>query len=119
MNKLKEVLGWVSKNAKLLMQALVYIVTISNSVLAFAGVELPFENQTIYTIVSLVLLLAVFVYGVWHNFSVSTEAKASDKVMKALKQGTLEMEQVKNLIETVTDGSTYEQTHSADNKEDK
>lgn len=101
MKQFKQVLKWINENRRLLASGLLYAITMLNSVCAALGITLSFSNEKAYQIASAVLLVSVFIYGVWHNFSVSKEAKLADRFMHALKAGTVELEQAGLLINSI------------------
>lgn len=83
MKKIKQIVQFITNHLKLIVRGVLYTLTVLNSVCMALGVDLPLENGPVYEIASVVLLIIVFIYAVWHNFSVSKEAQMSDKIMQA------------------------------------
>lgn len=77
-------------------------VVLINSILTMFNINpIPFSQEEIYGIVSIILTCAVAVYAAWKNNSVTKEAKMADKVMVALKNGEYTLESLQEALETL------------------
>lgn len=99
---MKKVLGYIKENTALIVKGAVYLFTLVNTLCVSLGWNLPVTGDEVYQIVSVIVLIAVFAYGVWDNFSVTEEAKAADRLLEALKQGTVQVEEAKVIIDQLS-----------------
>ena len=77
-------------------------VTLINSVLTVFNINpIPFSQNEIYGIVSVILTCGIAIYTAWKNNSVTKEAKMADKVMIALKNGEYTLESLQNALDTL------------------
>lgn len=64
------------------------VLTLANQILAWAGKgQIPFVEDDIYQLVSLVATIGVGIWTWWKNNSFTQSALAGDALMKTLKSG--------------------------------
>lgn len=86
-------------DANLIIRILVLVAVLINQVLVAMGKNpLPFADETIYEIASVVVTVAVTVYNAWKNNNVTNFAKIAQKVLDALKKGQITIEAVETLL---------------------
>ena len=88
------------KNYGQIIRTFLYAFTMLNTVLTATGHNpLPFSESEAYIYATLVLTVAVFVYGVWKNYPTSEAGRVADKVLHAVKSGAAQAQDVLNLLE--------------------
>lgn len=75
------------------------IVALANQCLAlFGGDYIPFIDNAVYQIITVVLTISVAVMNAWKNNDITPMARTAGKVFDALKDGKITEEEVKNLL---------------------
>lgn len=86
-------------DANLIIRIIVLVAVLINQVLVATGKNpLPFADETIYEIASVIVTVAVSVYNAWKNNNVTTFAKIAQKVLDALKKGQITIEAIETLL---------------------
>ena len=82
-----------------IIRMIVLGITLLNQVLVAFGVNpLPFSNEVLYEIVSIIITIGVSLYTAWKNNSWTIAAKIGDKIMHAIKNGSLTAEKVEDFL---------------------
>ena len=90
----------MSERISKIVQIVINIIAIVNMFLQAKGkTPISAEYDEIYSIVSLVVLVAVICYDTYRNFDVTQEGKLGTKITRALKKGTIENDKVKEILE--------------------
>lgn len=77
-------------------------VVLINSILTMFNINpIPFSQEEVYGIISIILTCGVTIYTAWKNNSVTKEAKMADRVMIALKNGEYTIESLQNALENL------------------
>ena len=77
-------------------------VVLINFILTMFNINLiPFSQEEVYGIISIILTCGVTIYTAWKNNSVTKEAKMADRVMIALKNGEYTIESLQNALESL------------------
>ena len=78
-------------------------VVLLNSTLTMLNINpIPYSQEEVYGIASVILTAGVSIYTAWKNNSVTQEAKMADKVMIALKNGEYTMEALQDALDDIT-----------------
>ena len=86
-------------DTNLIIRIIVLIAVLTNQVLVALGKNpLPFADETIYEIASVLVTVAVTVYSAWKNNNVTNFAKVSQKVLDALKKGQITIEAIETML---------------------
>lgn len=86
-------------DANLIIRIIVLVAVLINQVLVAMGKNpLPFADETIYEIASVIATVAVSVYNAWKNNNVTNFAKIAQKVLDSLKKGQVTIEAVETLL---------------------
>lgn len=89
-------------------------VVLVNTILSACGINpIPFSQDEVYIVVSALLTCGVAIYTAWKNNSVTSAAKTSDKVMKAIQNGIVTIDAIDDLLETAEEEF---KKHNADNE---
>lgn len=69
-----------------IVRVLILVVTLVNAVLAFLGkTKLDIDENTIYTLATIISTVAASLWAMWKNNSFTKEAKQADEYLKDLK----------------------------------
>ena len=91
-------------DTNLIIRIVVLVAALLNQALVAMGKNpLPFADETIYEIASVLVTIAVTVYAAWKNNNVTTFAKIAQKVLDALKKGQITIEAVEALLKEKTE----------------
>lgn len=75
------------------------LVALANQCLALFGRDiLPFTENAIYQIITVVITVVVAIISAWKNNDITSLARTSGKVLNALKDGKITEEEVENLL---------------------
>lgn len=84
---------------KLIIRLGVMLVTFVNLILTSSGVNpIPVSETEAYNILSFAAAAASSIYNMWKNNNFTPAAKAGQKVIDAIKSGTLSAEKVETLL---------------------
>lgn len=87
----------------LIIRIVVLVAALINQVLVATGKNpLPFADETIYELASVIVTVAVTVYSAWKNNNVTNFAKVAQKVLDALKKGQITIDAVETLLDENT-----------------
>ena len=86
----------MSENIRKITQIIINIIAVLNM---FLTKHIETDYATIYSIVSLAVLIAVICYDTYRNFDVTEEGKLGTKITRALKKGLIENEKVTEILE--------------------
>jgi SPP1 family holin len=97
-------------DTNLIIRIVVLVAVLVNQVLVAVGKNpLPFADETIYELASVIVTVTVTVYNAWKNNNVTNFAKIAQKVLDALKKGQITIEAVETLLsENTEDEVDYE-----------
>lgn len=97
-------------DTNLIIRIVVLAAVLVNQVLVAIGKNpLPFADETIYELASVIVTVTVTVYNAWKNNNVTNFAKIAQKVLDALKKGQITIEAVETLLsENTEDEVDYE-----------
>jgi SPP1 family holin len=88
----------------LIIRIVVLVAALINQVLVATGKNpLPFADETIYELASVIVTVAVTVYSAWKNNNVTNFAKVAQKVLDALKKGQITIDAVETLLDEKTE----------------
>jgi SPP1 family holin len=88
----------------LIIRIVVLVAALVNQVLVATGKNpLPFADETIYELASVIVTVAVTVYSAWKNNNVTNFAKVAQKVLDALKKGQITIDAVETLLDEKTE----------------
>ena len=88
----------------LIIRIVVLVAALVNQVLVAAGKNpLPFADETIYELASVIVTIVAAGCATWKNNNVTNFAKVAQKVLDALKKGQITIEAVETLLEENTD----------------
>lgn len=91
-------------DANLIIRIIVLVAVLVNQVLVATGKNpLPFADETIYEFASVLVTVAVTIWNAWKNNNFTNEAKATQKILDALKKGQVTIEAVETLINEKTE----------------
>ena len=82
-----------------IVRCVIYIVVLLNQILAILGKGLPFNNDLMYQILSIVLTVSVGLWVAWKNNDFTELAKTAGKIFDALKDGRITKEEADKFIE--------------------
>jgi len=86
-----------------IIRLVVMLVTIANVVLSLFGCNpLPFSEAETYAILSAGAMAGATIWAAWKNNSVTKAAKLGDKIVLALKNGEVTLEEINKLIDNIT-----------------
>lgn len=75
------------------------LVALANQCLALFGRDiLPFTDNAIYQIITVVLTITIAAVNAWKNNDITPMARIAGRVFDALKDGKITEEEVKNLL---------------------
>lgn len=75
------------------------LVALANQCLALFGRNvLPFTDNAVYQIITVVLTIVVAVISAWKNNDITHVARTAGRVFDALKDGKITEEEVENLL---------------------
>lgn len=97
-------------DTNLIIRIVVLVAVLVNQVLVAIGKNpLPFADETIYELASVIVTVTVTVYNAWKNNNVTNFARIAQKVLDALKKGQITIEAVETLLsENTEDEVDYE-----------
>lgn len=78
-------------------------VLVNQALVAFGKNPLPFADETIYELASVLATIFVAGYNAWKNNNVTNAAKIAQKVLDALKKGQITIEAVETLLDENTE----------------
>lgn len=81
-----------------IVRTVALIVVLINQILAIFGKGLPFAEDAVYQVVSVILTAGVSLVTAWKNNDYTSFAILSGKVLSALKDGKLTKEEVEDLL---------------------
>lgn len=91
-------------DANLVVRIIVLVAVLLNQMLvAFGKNPLPFADETIYELASIIATIAVSGYNAWKNNNVTNAAKIAQKVLDAIKRGQITIEAVETLLSESTE----------------
>lgn len=91
-------------DANLIIRIIVLVAVLVNQLLVAIGKNpLPFADETIYELASVLVTVAVAMYNAWKNNNVTNFAKIAQKVLDALKKGQITIEAVEALLNKNTE----------------
>lgn len=91
-------------DANLIIRIIVLVAVLVNQVLVATGKNpLPFADETIYELASVLVTVAVTIWNAWKNNNFTNEAKVTQKILDALKKGQVTIEAVETLINEKTE----------------
>lgn len=91
-------------DTNLIIRIVVLAAVLVNQVLVAIGKNpLPFADETIYELASVIVTVAVTVYSAWKNNNITNFAKIAQKVLDALKKGQITIEAVETLLNENTE----------------
>lgn len=86
-------------DTNLIIRIVVLVAVLLNQILVATGKNpLPFADETIYELASVIVTVVVTVYTSWKNNNVTGFAKIAQKVLDALKKGQITIEAVEALL---------------------
>ena len=88
------------ENISKIVQIIVNIIAVAN--LLLQSIDKPIietDYETIYAIVSVVMLIIVICYDTYRNFDVTKEGKLGTKITRALKKGIIENDKVQEILD--------------------
>lgn len=86
-------------NTSTLIRTLVLLLALANQLLVATGHSaLPIDDAQIETLVSTVVTIGASLWSWWANNSITKAAKAGDTVMRAVKNGNLDANEVEELV---------------------
>lgn len=86
-------------DTNLIIRIIVLVAALVNQVLVATGKNpLPFADETIYELASVIVTVAVTVWNAWKNNNFSNEAKVTQKILDALKKGQITITAVETLL---------------------
>lgn len=86
-------------DTSLIIRIVVLIAALVNQVLVAIGKNpLPFADETIYELASVIVTISITVYTAWKNNNITNFAKVAQKVLDALKKGQVTIEAVETLL---------------------
>ena len=88
----------MSDNIRKITQIIVNIIAIIGFVMQK---NIDADYNTIYSIVSIVVLVVVICYDTYKNFDVTAEGKLGTKITRALKKGVIENDKVQEILDEV------------------
>ena len=75
------------------------VVAIANEILAFLGKDaLPFTENMVYQVISLVFTIVVAAINCWYNQDVSQPALICGKIFDAMKDGNLSEKEIEAIV---------------------
>ena len=75
------------------------LIALANQCLALFGQDiLPFTDNAVYQIITVVATVIVAIISAWKNNDITRLARTSGKVFDALKDGKITEEEVENLL---------------------
>ena len=84
---------------KLLIRILCLAFALLNSILTFAGLNpIAVSNNVAYEIISISVTVVVVFWNAWKNNNFTQFAKLAQKVLDALKDGTITAEKIEKLL---------------------
>lgn len=86
--------------ASTIMRCIALILVLINQVLAIFGKGLPFADELVYQIASVVLTIVVGIWSAWKNNDFTKAARVAGKVFDSIKDGSISQEEAKELIES-------------------
>ena len=86
--------------ASTIMRCVALILVLINQVLAIFGKGLPFADELVYQIASVVLTIVVGIWSAWKNNDFTKAARVAGKVFDSIKDGSISQEEAKELIES-------------------
>lgn len=92
----------IFKNVKpsTIARCVIFIFVLINQVLAIFGKGLPFTQDMVYQVVSVLLTIGVGIWCAWKNNDFSKLAITAGKVLDALRDGKVTEEEAKELLES-------------------
>ena len=97
-------------DANLVIRIIVLVAVLVNQFLVATGKNpLPFADETIYELASVIVTVAVAVWNAWKNNNFTSEAKVTQKILNALKKGQTTIEAVESLLNGSTDTTGSEE----------
>lgn len=94
-------------DTNLIIRIIVLMAALTNQALvAFGKNPLPFADDTIYELASIIVTISVTFYAAWKNNNVTNFAKIAQKVLDALKKGQITIEAVETLLNKSTEETT-------------
>lgn len=92
----------MNNNANVIVRFVVLIFSVVNLILNVMGKNpLPFSEGELYTTASAIVAGLAVIWNTWKNNSVTKKAKTADKVLAALKNGEVTVDQVEQMVETL------------------
>ena len=78
------------------------ILALVNQILTILGYSpLPIDDAFVTNAISIIFLIGTTLYSWWHNNSITTAAQLGDKVVKAIKTGKLNEDNLKTIIDFI------------------
>lgn len=97
-------------DANLVVRIIVLVAALVNQILVATGKNpLPFADETIYELASVLVTVAVAVWNAWKNNNFTSEAKVTQKILNALKKGQTTIEAVESLLNGSTNTTGNEE----------
>ena len=97
-------------DANLVIRIIVLVAVLVNQFLVATGKNpLPFADETIYELASVVVTVVVTMYNAWKNNNVTAFAQVAQKVLDALKKGQITIKAVEELLNRSTNTTESEE----------
>ena len=83
-----------------IVRCIVYIAVLINQVLAVCGKGLTFTSDMVYQIASIILTIVTGLWAAWKNNDFTQLARLSGQIFDALKDGSVTVDEAKDLLES-------------------
>lgn len=82
-----------------IIRLIVLVIALINQTLTALGKNpIPYSEDTVYELVSILVTIGISCWTAWKNNNVSEASRLSQKVLNGIKDGTITAEKVEKLI---------------------